>query len=58
MYSAAGIHPHNAGTYTANDLEVLAELSESPGVVALGEVGLDYYRGIGPGRSRRRSSRT
>jgi TatD DNase family protein len=45
VYAAAGIHPHNAGTYTAPDLETLAELSESPGVVALGEVGLDYYRG-------------
>ena len=45
VYSTAGIHPHNAGTYTAADLEALAELSESPGVVALGEVGLDYYRG-------------
>lgn len=45
VYSSAGIHPHNAGTYTAPDLEALAELSESPGVVALGEVGLDYYRG-------------
>jgi TatD DNase family protein len=44
VYSSAGIHPHNAGTYTAPDLEVLAELSESPGIVALGEVGLDYYR--------------
>src|SRR5215213_4623358 len=44
VYSSAGIHPHNAGTYTAPDLEALAELSESPGVVALGEVGLDYYR--------------
>jgi len=44
VYSSAGIHPHNAGTYTAADLEALAELSESPGVVALGEVGLDYYR--------------
>src|SRR5215207_8078675 len=38
VYSTAGIHPHNAGTYTP------AELSESPGIVALGEVGLDYYR--------------
>src|SRR3712207_3983433 len=45
VYSTAGIHPHNAGAYTAADLEVLAELCESPGVVALGEVGLDYYRG-------------
>ena len=45
VYSSAGIHPHNAGTYTAPDLEALAELSESPGIVALGEVGLDYYWG-------------
>ena len=45
VYSSAGIHPHNAGTYTAADLEALAELSESPGIVALGEGGLDYYRG-------------
>ena len=45
VYSSAGIHPHNAGTYTATDLETLAEISESPGIVALGEVGLDYYRG-------------
>ena len=44
VYSNAGIHPHNAGTYTAADLEELAGLLESPGVVALGEVGLDYYR--------------
>jgi TatD DNase family protein len=44
VYSTAGIHPHNAGTYTAADLEALAELSESPGIVSLGEVGLDYYR--------------
>ena len=45
VYSTAGIHPHSAGIYTAADLEALAELSESPGIVALGEVGLDYYRG-------------
>lgn len=44
VYSAVGIHPHNAGDYAPGDLEALAEISESPGVVALGEVGLDYYR--------------
>src|SRR4028118_1143966 len=48
VYSTAGIHPHNAGTYTAADLEKLAGLLESPGVVALGEVGLDYYRSEWP----------
>ena len=53
VYSSAGIHPHNAGTYTARDLEILAELSESPGIVALGEVGLDYYRGDWSGEIQR-----
>ena len=53
VYSSAGIHPHNAGTYTAADLEALAELSESPGIVALGEVGLDYYRGDWSGETQR-----
>lgn len=53
VYSSAGIHPHNAGTYTAADLEALAELSESPGIVALGEVGLDYYRGDWSGEVQR-----
>lgn len=49
VYSTAGIHPHNAGTYTAADLEALSVLCESPGIVALGEVGLDYYRGYSSG---------
>jgi TatD DNase family protein len=53
VYSTAGIHPHNAGTYTAADLEALAELSESPGIVALGEVGLDYYRSEWSGEAQR-----
>ena len=57
VYSTAGIHPHNAGTYTAADLEALAELSESPGIVALGEVGLDYYS-RSRGTCRRPCSRT
>jgi TatD DNase family protein len=53
VYSSAGIHPHNAGTYTPADLEAIAELSESPGIVALGEVGLDYYRGDWSGEIQR-----
>jgi TatD DNase family protein len=53
VYSTAGIHPHNAGTYTAAGLEALAELSESPGIVALGEVGLDYYREYSSGEAQR-----
>ncbi|MCL6439690.1 MAG: TatD family hydrolase [Rubrobacteraceae bacterium] len=51
--TTVGIHPHNAHAYTASDLEAVAELSESPGVVAIGEVGLDYYRGRETGEAQR-----
>lgn len=44
VYTSVGIHPHNADTYSAADLETLMSLTEEPGVVAVGEVGLDYYR--------------
>src|SRR3712207_5278212 len=53
VYSTAGIHPHNAGAYTAADLEALAEFSEAPGIVALGEVGLDYFRGYASGETQK-----
>ncbi|MGB3632441.1 MAG: TatD family hydrolase [Rubrobacteraceae bacterium] len=48
VYTSVGIHPHNAGTYSAADLETLMDLTEEPGVVAVGEVGLDYYRNEWP----------
>ncbi|CAN5800326.1 hypothetical protein BH23ACT11_BH23ACT11_22140 [soil metagenome] len=48
VYTSVGIHPHNAGTYSAADLETLMSLTEEPGVVAVGEVGLDYYRNEWP----------
>ena len=45
LYATAGVHPHDAGTVDASwaaDVEALAAL---PNVVAVGETGLDYYRG-------------
>lgn len=48
VYQAVGIHPHDAEGYTAADLEALAELAGAPGVVAIGEVGLDFYRNRSP----------
>lgn len=44
VYTSVGIHPHNAGTYSSEDLHTLMDLTEKPGVVAVGETGLDYYR--------------
>jgi TatD DNase family protein len=43
-----GIHPHEAGTVTADDLAELRELLEHPKAVAVGETGLDWFRDYAP----------
>lgn len=42
MWAAVGIHPHHASDVPAA-LARLRELAVDPKVVAIGEVGLDYY---------------
>jgi TatD DNase family protein len=46
VYAVVGLHPHEAASDV--DLDVLERLAEHPKVVALGEVGLDYYRDYAP----------
>ena len=48
VYAAVGIHPHDAAAAPADYLEQLAELAAAPKVVALGEMGLDFYRDRSP----------
>ena len=48
IYAAVGIHPHEASAVTPDALESLARLSSDPKVVAIGEIGLDYYRNLSP----------
>ena len=43
IFAAIGIHPHDAETFKEEDLNVLRELSKNEKVVAIGEIGLDYY---------------
>lgn len=43
IYAAVGWHPHDAKDCTEEDLAWIRELTEHPKVVALGEMGLDYY---------------
>ena len=43
IYAAAGIHPEAAGDYTPDDLLVVERLLDEKKVVAVGEIGLDYY---------------
>ncbi len=45
---AVGIHPHQASTATEADIDSIGRLAEYPGVVAIGEIGLDFYRDYSP----------
>lgn len=43
IYVAVGIHPHNVMDANNNIISALADFSSYPKVVAIGEIGLDYY---------------
>ena len=43
LYAAIGYHPENCGPYVESDLEIFREMAKNPKVVAIGEIGLDYY---------------
>ena len=43
VWAAAGIHPESAGEWTLDDLAAVERLLGEEKVVAVGEIGLDYY---------------
>jgi TatD DNase family protein len=48
VYAAIGVHPHDAKTLRPRDIDELAALADCAKVVAIGEIGLDYYRDLSP----------
>ena len=44
IYAAVGVHPNSGTSWTADTRQQLTELAGHPKVVAIGEIGLDYYR--------------
>lgn len=46
--AAVGIHPNFGQPWTADILPALRDQAHQPGVVAIGEIGLDYYRQYTP----------
>ncbi|MDR2295489.1 MAG: TatD family hydrolase [Clostridiales Family XIII bacterium] len=47
-YAAAGFHPHNAKDMDEEAFLLIRGLARKEEVVAVGEIGLDYYRDISP----------
>lgn len=43
IYSTVGISPNDIENYKKEDLKEILELAKNPKVVAIGEIGLDYY---------------
>ena len=48
VYATVGIHPHDADSLTPAVLAGLRSLARNENVVAVGEIGLDYYRDYSP----------
>jgi len=48
LFAAVGVHPNDATGWQTGSLAELKELAEHPKVVAIGEIGLDYYRNYTP----------
>lgn len=48
VYASVGIHPHDAKDVSCEAFAELRQLAQNPKVVAVGEVGLDFYRNLSP----------
>lgn len=48
IFAAVGWHPHEAGSVTEESIKRLNEMARHKKVVAIGEIGLDYYRNYSP----------
>lgn len=43
LYAQVGFHPENVESFDETSIEKLENLAKNPKVVAIGEIGLDYY---------------
>lgn len=54
IYAAVGIHPHDVKDMDEDTIEVLKSLTNKKKVVAVGEIGLDYYYNHSPKEEQRK----
>ena len=48
IFAVVGVHPHDAKQWNDAAADALREWAAHPRVVAIGEIGLDYYRDLSP----------
>ena len=48
LYAGVGLHPHYASSFNKKVLKKIRKLTNRPSVIAIGEIGLDYYRENSP----------
>ncbi len=53
VYASVGWHPHDAAQADASLEDHIRSLASHPKVVAIGEIGLDYYRNLSPPEKQR-----
>jgi TatD DNase family protein len=54
VWATVGIHPHDAAGADAAALAEMERLAAEPRVVAVGEIGLDYFRNLSPREDQQR----
>lgn len=53
IYAAVGVHPHDVKDMGEETINRLRELTQEPKVIAIGEIGLDYYYDHSPREQQR-----
>jgi TatD DNase family protein len=53
VYAAVGVHPNSSAGWEGSWLDRLRDFANHPKVVAIGEIGLDYYREHSPPETQR-----
>lgn len=56
LYAAVGVHPEECADWRDDDVDALRQLAAEPKVVAIGEIGLDYYWSENPPRELQRQA--
>ena len=55
--ATVGVHPHDASSFHPKIIPQLTHLAKNPLVVAIGEIGLDFYRNLSPQATQKKSFR-